>query len=62
MTYDKFIGLYIGSIKQSIQALKDDLSVAKLTDLYQAGLIQGEIRGLESSLVVLEALYAEQDQ
>ena len=62
MTYDKFIGLYIGSIKQSIQALKDDLSVAKLTDLYQAGLIQGEIRGLESSLVALEALYAEQDQ
>ena len=61
MNYDKFIGLYISSVKQKVQTLKEDLASARLSDLYQAGLIQGEIRGLESALSTLEAIYADQD-
>lgn len=61
MNYDKFICLYISSVKQKVQTLKEDLASARLSDLYQAGLIQGEIRGLESALNTLEAIYADQD-
>lgn len=61
MNYDKFVGAYISSAKQRIQSLKDDLAAARLADLYEAGLIQGEIRGLELSLNLLQAAYEEQD-
>lgn len=61
MTYDRFIGSYITSIKQQIETLKTDLARAVVGSMYQVGQLQGRIAGLEESLQLLENAYEEQD-
>ena len=61
MNHDKFIGSYVSSVKSEIQKLKNDLATTRFKDMYQLGDLQGRILGLESSLELLEAVYAEQD-
>lgn len=61
MNHDKFIGSYVSSVKSEIQRLKNDLATTRFKDMYQLGDLQGRVLGLESSLELLEAVYAEQD-
>lgn len=61
MNHDKFIGFYVSSVKSEIQKLKNDLATTRFKDMYQLGDLQGRILGLESSLELLEAVYADQD-
>lgn len=61
MNHDKFIGSYVSSVKSEIQKLKNDLATTRFKDMYQLGDLQGRVLGLESSLELLEAVYAEQD-
>lgn len=61
MNHDKFIGSYISSVKSEIQKLKNDLATTRFKDMYQLGDLQGRVLGLESSLELLEAVYADQD-
>jgi len=61
VNHDKFIGSYISSVKSEIQKLKNDLATTRFKDMYQLGDLQGRILGLESSLELLEAVYADQD-
>lgn len=61
MNHDKFIGSYVSSVKSEIQQLKNDLATTRFKDMYQLGDLQGRILGLESSLELLEAIYADQD-
>lgn len=61
MNRDKFIGSYVSSVKSEIQKLKNDLATTRFKDMYQLGDLQGRVLGLESSLELLEAVYAEQD-
>lgn len=61
MNHDKFIGSYVSSVKSEIQKLKNDLATTRFKDMYQLGDLQGRILGLESSLELLEAVYADQD-
>lgn len=61
MNHDKFIGSYVSSVKSEIQKLKNDLATTRFKDMYQLGDLQGRVLGLESSLELLEAVYADQD-
>ena len=61
MNHDKFISAYVSSVKSEIQKLKNDLATTRFKDMYQLGDLQGRVLGLESSLELLEAVYADQD-
>ena len=61
MNRDKFIGSYVSSVKSEIQKLKNDLATTRFKDMYQLGDLQGRVLGLESSLELLEVVYADQD-
>lgn len=61
MTQDKLIGAYITSVKQQMAKLKDDLSQARFTDLYQVGDLQGRITGHQMSLDLLDKILSDQE-
>lgn len=53
MIQDQVFSNYIASLNRKIQDLQIDISKSKFEDLYQVGILQGHVAGLEQARELL---------
>lgn len=53
MIQDQILNTYLSGLNRKIQELQLDISKAKFADLYEVGLLQGHVAGLEQARELL---------
>lgn len=62
MSADRLLADYIGNLKIEVAEKQAALSNNRFTELYEVGILQGEIRGLQNAISVLERTIEEADE
>jgi len=50
---DQLLSTYLSGLKKKIQDLQIDIAKAKFADLYEVGILQGHVAGLEQARELL---------
>lgn len=53
MIQDQVFAIYVKGLDEKIQELQKDIATAKFADLYEVGILQGHVAGLEQSRQLL---------